>query len=109
MKAVVGSQQFLSAKWIHMGREDQVGALREEALQDGPPEGGAHYPLVGPAFWVPLALVLGGLDLGASWDLASTSSAAAACSRIAVGRSSATRARAARHRPSDSMPTVSIA
>ncbi|XP_010232790.2 uncharacterized protein LOC104582944 [Brachypodium distachyon] len=114
-------KQFLLAEWIHLGLEDQgmvdrglVGQVGEALV------GGVRLHLAGLGFLVALVLVLGDLgsvalalvpgDLGsvASSGPASTSSAAAACSKIAAVRSSDSQARAARHTPSDSMPAATI-
>nr|XP_040241704.1 uncharacterized protein LOC120962015 [Aegilops tauschii subsp. strangulata] len=72
--------------------EDRVG----EALQGGAQEGGVRFHLVGLGFLVALALVSGGLSSVDSLDPASTSCAAAACSKIAAVLCSDTRALAVR-------------
>uniref|UniRef100_A0A0A9H8Q3 Uncharacterized protein n=1 Tax=Arundo donax TaxID=35708 RepID=A0A0A9H8Q3_ARUDO len=72
-----------------MDLEDQGGARLEVALRDG-----AHHLV---------DLVLGDLALGAFLDRASTFSAAAACCRTAVRRSSATPASVDRRLRSDNL------
>lgn len=72
-----------------MDREDLGGGHLEEALRAGARR--------------PVDLVSGDLTSEAFWDLASTFSAAAACSRTAARRSSATPAPAGRRRPSEAV------
>ncbi|XBI68232.1 uncharacterized protein LOC119273337 [Triticum dicoccoides] len=79
--------------------EDRVG----EALQGWTQEGGVRFHLAGLGFLVALALVSGGLSSVDSSDPASTSCAAAACSKIAAVLCSDTRALALSCLLSDSL------